>query len=134
MLGANVFAASNTPVKAASDPIYNPATVTHIDGVIAAVRTVPTGPLAGVHVVVKTKTGNTEVYLAPSDFLRIFRVSFPVGNEIEVIGSKVKVENNDVILSRDIAIGAATISLRDANGAENWKNWGVEIDPSAVRY
>lgn len=135
MLGATAFAASNQPVKPAAEPAYNPATVVDIDGIITGVRQVPAGSaLVGMHLTVKTKSAAMDVYLAPSDFMRIFRTNFPVGAEVEVIGSKVKSATGDVILTRDVAIGQATINLRDASGAENWKNWGVEADPSAVRY
>lgn len=134
-LGATVFAASNQPVKASADPAYNPATIVDVDGIITGVHQVPAGsPLEGMHLTVKTKTGSTDVYLAPTEFLKIFRTNFPVGAEIEVVGSKVKAGGSDVILTRDVAIGQATITLRDPNGAETWKNWGVEVDPSAARY
>ena len=134
MLGGTAFAASNQPLKPASDPAYNPATVVDVDGVITGVRHVPAGsPLEGVHLTLKLKSGSVDVYLAPADFMRIFRTNFPLGAEVEVIGSKVKSQNSDVILTRDVAIGAATINLRDAGGAENWKNWGVEADPSTLQ-
>lgn len=133
MLGASVFAASNQP--AASEPAYNPATVVDVDGIITAVHQVPAGsPLEGTHLTVKSKSGSIDVYLAPTDFLRFFKTSFPVGAEVEVVGSKVKFAGSDEVLTRDVAIGQATISLRDANGAPNWKNWGVEADPTAVQY
>lgn len=135
VLGATVLAASTEPVKASSEPVYNPATVVDVDGTIAAVKQVPAGSaLEGVHLTVKTKAGSLDVYLGPADFLRIFRTNFPVGAEVEVVGSKAKFQGSDVILTRDVAIGQATITLRDPNGAPEWKNWGVEIDPSSVKY
>ena len=127
-LAIGVFALGATAF-AASDPAYNASSVVDVDGVIAAVRTASDGT----HLTVKTKNATLDVYLAPTEFLRIFKTSFPVGNEIEVVGSKVKVENNDVVLAREVSVGSATITLRDAHGAPDWKNWGVEIDPSAVR-
>jgi|HubBroStandDraft_1064217.scaffolds.fasta_scaffold591761_1 hypothetical protein len=125
-LGASAFAAS--------DPAYNASSVVDVDGVITAARAEPAGSaLEGTHLTVKTKTATIDVYLGPTEFLRIFKTNFPVGNEVEVVGSKVKFENNDVILAREVSVGSATITLRDAHGAPDWKNWGVEIDPSAVR-
>ncbi len=132
-LAISVFALGTTAF-AASDPAYNPGTVVDIDGTIAAVRIAPAGsPLEGTHLTVKTKTAMFDVYLGPTEFLRIFKTNFPVGNEVEVDGSKIKFENNDVILTREISVGSATLTLRDTHGAPDWKNWGVEIDPSAVR-
>ena len=105
-----------------------------VDGTIAAVRTAPAGsPLEGTHLTVKTKTAMSDVYLAPADFLRILKTNFPVGNEVEVIGSKIKFQNSDVILTKEVSVGQATLTLRDPHGAPDWKNWGVEIDPSALR-
>lgn len=130
MLGTAAFAASNQPVKT-SEPVYNPATVVNVDGVITAAHQVSTGAMQGMHLTVKAKSGTLDVYLGPTDFMRIFKTNFPVGAEIEVVGSKVA---GDTILSRDIEIGQATINLRDANGVPNWETWGVEVDPAAVRY
>lgn len=132
-LAIGVFAFASSAF-AASDPAYNAASAVDIDGTIAAVRTAPAGSaLEGTHLTVKTKSAIYDVYLGPTEFLRIFKTSFPVGSEVEVAGSKVKFGNNDVILTREIAVGAATITLRDAQGAPDWTNWGVEIDPSSLR-
>jgi hypothetical protein len=132
-LAIGVFALGATAF-AANDPAYTPATIVDVYGTIAAVHNTPAGsPLEGTHLTVRTKTGTVDVYLAPADFLRIFKTNFPVGNEVEVIGSKIKFQNSDVILTKEISVGQATIELRDAQGAPDWKNWGVEIDPSAVR-
>jgi hypothetical protein len=132
-LAISVFALGATAF-AANDPAYTPATIVDVDGTITAVHNVPAGsPLEGTHLTVKTKTGAIDVYLAPAEFLRIFKTNFPVGNEVEVIGSKIKFQNSDVILTKEVLVGQATIELRDAQGAPDWKNWGVEIDPSAVR-
>ncbi len=132
-LAIGVFALGATAF-AANEPAYTPATIVDVYGTIAAVHNAPAGsPLEGTHLTVRTKTGTVDVYLAPADFLRIFKTDFPVGNEVEVIGSKIKFQSNDVILTKEISVGSATIELRDAQGAPDWKNWGVEIDPSAVR-
>jgi hypothetical protein len=134
VLGASAFAETNQPVKPAAGPAYNAASVVDVDGIIAAVRNVPAGsPLEGTHLTVKTKATTVDVYLGPADFLRMLKTNFPVGNEVEVVGSTVKFENNDVILTREVSVGATTLTLRDAHGAPDWQNWGVEVDPSAVR-
>jgi hypothetical protein len=134
VLGATAFAETNQTVKAAAEPAYTPATIVDVYGIIAAVHNAPAGSaLEGTHLTVRTKTGNVDVYLAPADFLRLLKTSFPVGYEVEVIGSKIKFQNSDVILTKEVSVGQSTIELRDAQGAPDWKNWGVEIDPSALR-
>jgi hypothetical protein len=133
-LSATVFAASTQQVKS-SEPAYNQASVVDVYGIVAGVRQAPAGSaLEGTHLTVKTKAGMIDVYLAPADFLRMLKTNIKVGNEVEVQGSKVKVENSDVILTRELSFGSEVIDLRDASGAPDWTHWGVEIDPSAVRY
>ncbi len=134
ILAVAALAAGNPVTTKPNEPAYNLATVVDVSATITNVRQVPAGsPLEGVHLTVKTKNSTFDVYLGPADFLRIFKTNFPVGEEVEVIGSKVKVDNADVVLTREVSVGNADITLRDASGAPEWKNWGVEIDPSLVQ-
>lgn len=133
-LAASAFAATNPANNLANEPAYNPAAVVDVDGTIAAVRQVPAGnPMQGVHLTVKTKAAAFDVYLGPADFMRIFKTNFRVGDEVEVSGSKVKSGANYVILTREIEVAGADLTLRDASGAPDWTNWGVEIDPALVQ-
>jgi hypothetical protein len=131
---ATSAAAANNSVGAANDPAYDPATVVNVPGTVASVRHVPSGSLlAGLHLMVKSKTDTFDVYLGPSDFLKFLKVSFPVGDQIEVIGSKVKFANADVILTRKVNDGNALLTLRDANGAPVWQNWSKEVYTTLLR-
>jgi len=114
--------------KAATAPVYNPATAVTVSGVIAAVSNVPSGQaLDGVHVMVKSNNGNFDVYLGPQNFMSFLKMRFAVGDGIDVAGSRVKAGNAEVILARQVSDGSATITLRDSSGAEVWKNWGVVV-------
>ncbi|HWZ29989.1 MAG TPA: hypothetical protein VNX18_01570 [Bryobacteraceae bacterium] len=114
-------------------PSYDPATTVQVVGIVTDVRQAPTGsPLAGTHVILKTKASTIDVYLAPTDFLKFLKVSFPAGDQIRVSGSKMKFENADVILASQVSDGLELITLRDANGVPDWQHWGQEIDPSLV--
>jgi hypothetical protein len=127
------FAASPA-VSTANEPAYNLATTTQVAGIVTSVRQVPSGsPLAGTHLTLKSKNAVVDVYLGPSDFLRFLKVSFPVGDEISVTGSKVKLDNADVILSQRVDDGSELITLRDSTGNGDWQHWGQEIDPSLVK-
>jgi hypothetical protein len=120
--------------QAANDPTYNPATAVTVSGTITSVHEVPAGqPLEGVHVIVKNKANSFEVYIAPKEFLKFLHTSFVVGDYIDAMGSRVKEGAEDVILAREVSDGRSSIELRNVYGAEAWKNWGVEADPSAVR-
>lgn len=134
-LAASFQAFAASPVlTTANEPAYNLATTTQVAGIVTAIRQVPAGsPLAGTHLTLKAKSGMLDVYLGPSDFLKFLKVSFPVGDEISVTGSKVKFENADVILSRQVDDGQELITLRDSSGAGDWQHWGQEIDPSQVK-
>ena len=79
---------------------------------------------------VQSKTGTVDVYLAPPDFLKFLKAGYKVGEQIEVIGSKVKSDNADVVLTRQVDDGFALITLRDPDGSADWKNWGKELDPT----
>jgi hypothetical protein len=128
MTAAHAFAG------AASEPVYDPATEVEVRGTVAAIHQAASGAaLAGVHMTVQMKTGPVDVYLGPSEFLKFLKVGFKTGEQIEVVGSKVKSENADVILSRQVDDGYALINLRDASGVADWKSWGQEVDPSAVQ-
>jgi hypothetical protein len=120
--------ASNTAGVSAKDPVYDPATVVKVPGIVASVKRVPAGNLlAGVHLLVKSNTDTFDVYLGPSDFLKFLKVSFPAGDQIEVTGSKVKLGNTDVILTRKADDGYTLVTLRDANGVPVWQNWSKEV-------
>ncbi len=131
---ASPLFASNTAGARANDPVYNTATVMNVLGTVASVQRVPSGnPLAGLHLTVNSKAGDFDVYVGPSSFLRFLKVSFRAGDQIEVIGSRVKLENADVILTREVDDGRAQLTLRDANGAAAWQSRGREIDPADVQ-
>src|ERR1700677_3734163 len=92
---------AGNPAGAANEPVYNPATEVSVRGTITGIRQVAAGaPLAGVHMTVQSKTGAVDVYLGPSDFLKFLKAGFKTGEQIEVIGSKVKSDDADVILTR----------------------------------
>ena len=96
MMAAPLFAA--TVATKSNAPVYNPATMVDVVGIITAVHQAPAGsPMEGVHLTVKSKTNTFDVYLGPADFLKMLRTNFPVGDQVEVVGSKVSADNRDVI-------------------------------------
>jgi hypothetical protein len=126
--------ASDTVSANMSEPAYNPATVVDVRGIVTGVRQVSAGsPLAGVHLTVQSKTGTFDVYVAPPDFLKFLKTSFKVGEQIDIVGSKVKFENADVLLTRQVDDGYAMITLRDPDGTTEWQSWGKEVDPTAAQ-
>ena len=118
-----------SPARAANQPVYDLAAAMTVSGIITAVSETPAGQtLEGVHILVKTKSGGVDVFLAPRNFLNVLKTSFAVGDYIDVTGSRVKAGNTEVVLAREVDDGQAIIMLRDSSGAEVWKNWGVGVN------
>jgi hypothetical protein len=125
MLAAVVATATMT---AAGEVPYNPATVAGVSGVITAVSEPPAGQATeNVHVTLRTNSGPMEVYLAPRTFLSFLKVNFAVGDQIDVIGSNIKMGNVSAILAREVLDGRTAVQFRDALGAEVWKHWGTVL-------
>ena len=74
----------------------------------------------GIHLMVKTATETIEVRLCPSGYLKDFEVAFSKGQQVEVTGSRVKVDDKEVILAREVVQGNNTVTLRDSKGAPVW--------------
>jgi DNA/RNA endonuclease YhcR with UshA esterase domain len=118
----------------APEPAYNPLTVVSVLGTVTSVRqAAPDSSLPGLHLTLQAKSGTFDVYVGPSDFLKFLKVGFKTGDRVEIVGSKVKFENADVILTRQVDDGFALVTLRDPSGIADWKSWGKEIDPALAQ-
>ena len=103
-------------------PKYDTASEVKVKGVIEDIREVP-GSLAGVNLSVKTDTNTVLVYVGPGDFLKEIEVSFSKGDEVNVTGCKASNGTDEVLLAREIAVGANTFTLRDDKGVPVWTGW-----------
>ena len=74
----------------------------------------------GTHLFVKTETGTLEVHLGPADYIASQQVSFAAGDLVQVTGSKVKVQGNEVVLAREVKKEGKTLVLRNSGGVPNW--------------
>ena len=74
----------------------------------------------GTHLFVKTDNGVIEVHVGPTDYIASQQFSFATGDVIEVTGSKVKMQDKDVLLAREIKKEGKTLVLRNAQGVPNW--------------
>lgn len=139
-----LLAFGSAGVQAAKDPIaqqepaYNTATVIDVFAVVSSVREVPVGnPLAGLHVDARSNGKNFDVFVGPASFVKKLGLTLANGNEIHVIGSKVTLDDADVILVREITKGKtlnrwnrfveeATFVMRDDDGPV-WL-WGKAVE------
>ncbi len=103
-------------------PKYDPATEVKIKGVIAEVKDFecPVSGGIGAHITLKAGDKNVLVHIALSKFLKDYEMSFAKGEEIEVLGSKVMMDGEEVILAREITRGQNTFMFRDNKGKPLW--------------
>jgi hypothetical protein len=101
---------------------YNPATETTVTGTVEEVKKVagPRGGPGGTHLMIKTAQGSLEVHLGPTSYVEKQQFTFAKGDQLEVIGSKVKIESADALIAREVKKGGKTLTLRDAQGVPVW--------------
>ncbi len=105
---------------AQSPPKYDPATETKMKGIVDQLKLVPpTGGKPVAYLVMKEKD-SSEVFLCPKSFLDQMGVDFKAGDEIEIVGSKVKQDTADLMLAREITKGGDTLTLRFKDGKPAW--------------
>ncbi len=71
---------------------------------------------SGTHLVLNTDTGNLIVHLGPSSYISAEGFSLAKGDALEIIGSKVKLNGQDVLLAREVKKDGKVLTLRDAKG------------------
>lgn len=108
--------------KAAEEgPKYDVATEVTIKGTVEEIKEVPNpkGQI-GTYLMVKNGAEVTEVRLCPNSFLKEFEFVFHKGDQVTITGSKVRVNDKDAILAREIELGNSKIVLRDKQGVPVW--------------
>ena len=109
--------------KGTSPPRYDASTEAKIKGVVEELKLPPNENEKDVaHLMVKNDSGLIDVYLCPKSFLADMGVEFNKGDEISLTGSKVKHEEADLVLAREVVKGNDTLVLRDGKGNPVW-NW-----------
>jgi len=101
---------------------YNVAAETTVTGTIDEVRTMgPSGgAMGGVHLMVNTPSGLTEVHVGPTWYVSSKNMVFEKGDTLTIVGSSTIVAAKGVIIAREITKGAQTLALRDASGLPLW--------------
>lgn len=99
--------------------LYNPASETFLKGVVRETRDfacpVSEGEI-GSHLMLETAEGVVLVHLAPGRVMRSHQLSFAVGDQLQVVGSRVRVGGNQDIIAREITKGDAIYVFRDPEG------------------
>ena len=102
-------------------PKYDVKSEVTVKGTVEEIKEVPNpkGQI-GIYRMVKSGGEILEVRLCPNSFLKEFEVVFNKGDQLTITGSRVKVEEKQVILARQIESGNNTITLRDPQGVPVW--------------
>ncbi len=88
--------------------------------IVIGVREAPaSSALPGIHLEAKIDGRVNDIYLAPAHFLEEYGMIFKEGDDVHITGTRLKVAGVDVVLVREVAVGASgkkTLYLRDDNG------------------
>ena len=89
---------------AAKDIVLNSAV--DVETTVSALREVPTGPLAGLHLEANVKGHMMDVYVSPMNFAAKYGVKVSKGDYVHIVGTQVKSGDSDVVLARAISTGS----------------------------
>jgi hypothetical protein len=113
-----------------ASPMYDVKTETTIRGTVESVDTVTgTGgrgrhSLGGTHLKVKTEQAVVAVHVGPTAYLTEKGITLAKGDTLEILGSRVTVDEESVVIARQIKKGDNTWTLRDASGRPLWSGRG----------
>lgn len=111
-----------SPLKSSTSLLkYDLQTETKAKGVVDDVKVFSFGARKDfVQLILKDSGGTVVLYMCPKPFEDEMGISFAKGDEISFTGSKVKQEESEVILARQVAKGEETLTFRDAKGSPVW--------------
>ncbi len=114
-----VFGVSFHRPLQAQGALYNPANEVVVKGVVEQVQEfacpVSEGEM-GDHLMLRTADGVVQVHLAASRIMRSQNLRFAPGDQIEVVGSKIRFHGNDDLIAREIIRGNESFIFRDPAG------------------
>ncbi|MGB7414667.1 MAG: hypothetical protein WA902_10700 [Thermosynechococcaceae cyanobacterium] len=106
---------------------FNPATVETISGKVVRVdQRESQGRMSGmgIHVSVETAQETVDVHLGPSWYLNNQKLSFKIGDQVDVTGSRVADASQPTLIAAEVQSGNTVMTLRDENGLPVWGRRG----------
>jgi hypothetical protein len=76
--------------------------------------------MAGIHLTLETASESLEVHLGPAGFLTEKKLSVAKGDALEIVGSRLTIDDKAVLVARQIKKGDQTVTLRDESGRPLW--------------
>ena len=112
-----------------SEQLYDPQKEQTINGKVVSVETgAPmAGMPAGLQMLVKTdETQTTRVYLGPEWYVQRQGLEIRDNADVQVTGALATVDEQSVLIARDVEFGGQTLALRDEKGKPLWNGPGNE--------
>ena len=125
--GAVLAAAQPGQGPGARTSNYDVKTETRVEGTVQQVTEVSPpaargrASLGGTHVSLKTASEVLNVHLGPTTFVKEQTIDLAVGQAIVVVGSRVTIDGEAVVIAREVTRGATVWTLRDAAGRPVWR-------------
>lgn len=121
LFGAMPAMAQKASQDASILPKYDLHTEMKTKGTVDEINLLPFGAKKDLaEVIIKNGSDKIHIYLCPKTFEEEMGISFSKGDEIAVTGSKVKQEESEVILARELVKGSDTLVFRDGKGNPVW--------------
>ncbi len=114
-----LFNVPERPAATKGTSIYDPAKEVVVKGAVEKVwdfACPESNGEVGRHLLLRTSQGHMQVHLAPVRMMRQQPMTLAVGDQVEVVGSRVRVWDRNDMLAREITRGAEMIVLRDRQG------------------
>lgn len=104
---------------------YDPSTEAKFSGVIENVYQANGKCCAGTHFTVKTEAETLDVHVGPAGYISQQQFSFTKGDQVEILGSRVKMNGSEAVIAREITKDNKTLVLRNAQGIPQWSGRGA---------
>jgi hypothetical protein len=107
--------------SATAERLFDPATVTTVEGEITEIQRISRGRRhEGVHLLLSTGSETLDVHLGPEAYVDRQSVKLAKGDRVEVKGSRVTLDAKPAIIAQEVTRGDERIELRDASGTPAW--------------
>jgi hypothetical protein len=108
--------------KGRNVPRYDPSTEATFKGTVEEVKEVdhPGFLGKGLHAMLKTDQGMFDAHIGPASVAAKEQLTIAKGDQLEVVGSKVKDDGVDAIIARTVKKGDKTVTLRNNSGIPLW--------------
>jgi len=116
---ALLFNVPERPAATKGATIYDPAKEVVVKGAVEKVwdfACPESNGEVGRHLLLRTSQGHMQVHLAPVRMMRHQPMTLAVGDQIEVVGSQVRVWDRNDMLAREITRDTEIMVLRDRQG------------------